>query len=213
MKVQQPTVRKALVALVAGIGLAAVAAPSFAESTPDNPAMMGGYGPGYGPGMMGGPGYGRGYGPGMMGGPGYGRGYGPGYGRGYGPGYGMGYGMGPGMMGGYGPGYGMGYGMGPGMMGGYGMGPWMMHGYGRGYGMGPWMMGGYGYGYNALDLSDAQRQKIEKIQEEAWKSQWEVMNKMHEAISQTWVDAQKKIDAVLTKKQREQLRRGWGAPQ
>ena len=81
MKVQQLTVRKALVALVAGIGLAAVAAPSFADSTPNNPAMMGGYGPGYGPGMMGGPGYGRGYG--------------PGYGRGYGPGYGMGYGMGP----------------------------------------------------------------------------------------------------------------------
>jgi len=203
MKVQQLTVRKALVALVAGIGLAAVAAPSFADSTPNNPAMMGGYGPGYGPGMMGGPGYGRGYG--------------PGYGRGYGPGYGMGYGMGPWMMGGYGPGHGMGYGMGPGMMGGYGMGPWMMGGYGRGYGMGPWMMGGYGrgygYGYNALDLSDAQRQKIEKIQEEAWNSQWEVMNKMHEAISQTWVDAQKKIDAVLTKKQREQLQRGWGAPQ
>jgi Spy/CpxP family protein refolding chaperone len=203
MKVQQLTVRKALVALAAGIGLAAVAAPSFADSTPNNPAMMGGYGPGYGPGMMGGPGYGRGYG--------------PGYGRGYGPGYGMGYGMGPWMMGGYGPGYGMGYGMGPGMMGGYGMGPWMMGGYGRGYGMGPWMMGGYGrgygYGYNALDLSDAQRQKIEKIQEEAWNSQWEVMNKMHEAISQTWVDAQKKIDAVLTKKQREQLQRGWGAPQ
>ena len=192
MKVQQLTVRKALVALIAGIGLAAMAAPSFADSTPDNPAMMGGYGPGYGAGMMGGPGYGRGYG--------------TGYGRGYGPGYGMGYGMGPWMMGGYGPGYGMG----PGMMGGYGMGPWMMGGYGRSYGMGPWMMGSYGYGYNALDLSDAQRQKIEKIQEEAWNSQWEVMNKMHEAISQTWVDAQKKIDAVLTKKQREQLQRGWG---
>ena len=186
MKVQRLTVRKALVALVAGIGLAAVAAPSFAESTPDNPAMMGGYGPGYGPGMMGGPGYGRGYGPGMMGGPGYGRGYGPGYG------------MGPGMMGGYGPGY--------------GMGPGMMGGYGPGYGMGPGMMGGcggYGYGYNALNLTDAQREKIQKIQEEAARSQWEVMNKMHEAISQGWQEAQKKIDAVLTKEQREQLNRGW----
>ena len=150
MKVQRLTVRKALVALVAGIGLAAVAAPSFADSTPDNPAMMGGYGPGYGPGMMGGPGYGRGYGPGMMGGPGYG--------------------MGPGMMGG---------------------------------------CGGYGYGYNALNLTDAQREKIQKIQEEAARSQWEVMNKMHEAISQGWQEAQKKIDAVLTKEQREQLNRGW----
>jgi Spy/CpxP family protein refolding chaperone len=104
------------------------------------------------------------------------------------------------------------------MMGGYG--PGMMWGYGRGWGMGPGMMwGGYGpammggYAYGALDLTDAQRQKIEKIQEEAWKSQWEVMNKMHEAISQQWADTQKKIDAVLTKKQREQLRQGWGAPQ
>ena len=39
------------------------------------------------------------------------------------------------------------------------------------------------------------------------------MNKMHETISQGWQEAQKKIDAVLTKEQREQLKRGWGAPQ
>jgi Spy/CpxP family protein refolding chaperone len=145
-----------------------------------------------------------------MGGPGYGQGYGraPGGAGGYGPGYGMG----PGMMGGYGPGYGMG----PGMMGGYGpgygMGPWMMGGYGGGYGygMGPGMMGGYGgYGYNPLNLSDAQRTKIQKIQEDAARSQWEIMNKMHEAISQGWQDAQKKIDAVLTKEQRDRLQRGW----
>ena len=207
MKVQRITVRKALAALITGIGSAAVVVPRFTQSGADYPPMMGGYGPGYG------------MGPGMMGG------YGPGYGRGYGPGYGMGpgmmggYGMGPGMMGGYGPGYGMGYGMGPWMMGGYGrgygmgygMGPWMMGGYGPGYHMGPGMWGGYEY--NALDLSDAQRAKIQKIQEEAWNSQWEVMNKMHEAISQGWVEAQKKIDAVLTKKQREQLRQGWGAQQ
>ena len=193
MKVQTSTVRKTLIALVAGVGLAAAAIPSFADSATDNPTVRGGYGPG----MMGGygPGYGRGYGPGMMGG------YGPGYGRGYGPGYGAG------ARGGYGPGYGMGYGMGPGMMGGYGP------GYGMGYGMGPWMSGGCGYGYNALDLSEAQRAKIQKIQEEAWNSQREVMNKMHEAISQGWVEAQKKVDAVLTKKQREQLRQGWGAQQ
>ena len=118
-------------------------------------------------------------------------------------GYGPGYGMGPGMMGGYG--------MGPGMMGGYGMGPGMM----GGYGMGPGMMGGcggYGYGYNALNLSDAQRDKIAKIQEEAGRSQWEIMSKMRAAAVQGAVEAQKKIDAVLTKEQREQLRRGWGAP-
>jgi Spy/CpxP family protein refolding chaperone len=92
--------------------------------------------------------------------------------RGMGPGMMGGYGMGPGMMGGYGMGPGMmgGYGMGPGMMGGYGMGPGMM----GGYGMGPGMMGGYGMGpgmmgpgmmmpYSQLDLSDAQRAKLNGI--------------------------------------------------
>lgn len=172
MKVQRMTARKALVALIAGVGLAAVAAPGFAQSGTDYPPMMGGYGPGYG------------MGPGMMGG------------YGYGPGYGMG----PGMMRGYGPGY--------------GMGPGMMRGYGMGYGMGPGMTGGCGgYGYNALNLTDAQREKIQKIQQEAAQAQWEIMSKMHEAVSQGWQDAQKKIDTVLTKEQREQLKRGWGAPQ
>jgi len=177
MKVQQTSMRKALVALVAGIGLAAVAAPGFAQPSPDNPAMMEGYGPGYG------------MGPGMMGG------YGPGY---YGRGYGPGYGMGPGMM----RGYGMGYGMGPGMM----------RGYGPGYGMGMGMTGGcggYGYGYGALNLTDAQRDKIRKIEEDTARAQWEIMNKMHEAMAQGWQEAHKKIDAVLTKEQREQLNRGW----
>ncbi|MGA7983949.1 MAG: hypothetical protein WCA01_02090 [Burkholderiales bacterium] len=168
MNVQSTAVRKTLVALIAGVGLTTVAAPSFADSPADYPQMTRGYGPGYGmgPGMMGGYGPGYGYGPGMM--------------RGYGPGYGMG----PGMMGGYGPGYGMG----PAMTGG---------------------CGGDGYGYNALALTDAQREKIRKIQEEATRSQWEIMSKMHEAVSQGWEGAQKKIDAVLTKEQREQLNRGW----
>ncbi len=53
------------------------------------PGMMGSYGYGYGPGMMGG-GRGNGYGPGMMGGNGYG--YGPGMMGGYGPGMMRGYG-------------------------------------------------------------------------------------------------------------------------
>jgi Spy/CpxP family protein refolding chaperone len=175
MKVQNAAVRKTLVALIAGAGLLAMAAPSFADSPEDYPPMMRGYGPGYGMG----PGMG-GYGPGSQ------------YGRGYGPGYGMG----------------------PGMMGGYGMGPWMMRGYGPGYGMWPGMMGGcggYGYGYNALDLTEAQRSKIQKIQEDAARSQWEIMNKMHDAISQGWQEAEKKIDAVLTKEQREQLYHGWRA--
>jgi len=101
-----------------------------------------------------------------------------------GGGYG-GYGMGPGMMGG---GYG-GYGMGPGMMGG---------GYG-GYGMGPGMMGGYG---GMLNLSEAQRKKIENIQHGMRKSHFALMEqiiaereKLPELFSSETLDA-KKIGAV-----------------
>jgi Spy/CpxP family protein refolding chaperone len=76
---------------------------------------------------------------------------------GYGSGYGYGYGMGPGMMGGYGTMHG------PGMMGGgYGMGPGMM-------GMGPvWM----------LNLTDEQRAKISKLQNELRKKQWATMGQI-----------------------------------
>ncbi len=78
-------------------------------------------------------------------------------------------------------GYGMmgGYGMGPGMMRGYGMGPGMMRGYG-GYGMGPEMMGGYGGlgPLGALNLSDAQRDRITKILEADRQQHWAVMGKM-----------------------------------
>ncbi|MGW8246611.1 MAG: Spy/CpxP family protein refolding chaperone [Acidiferrobacterales bacterium] len=87
---------------------------------------------------------------------------------------GMGMG-GYGMMGGYG-GYGM---MGPGMMGGgyggMGMGGYgMMGGYG-GYGMmGPGMMG---YG-GMLNLSQAQRDKIEAIQQNMRKSHFAMMESM-----------------------------------
>ena len=138
-------------------------------------AQQGGYGPGQGmgPGMMG---------PGMMGG------YGPGAGGGYGPGYGMGPGMmGPGMMGGYGPGQGGGYGpgygmgpgmMGPGMMGGGMMGPGMM----GGYGMGPGMMGG-GMGYGMLyqlNLTPEQWNKVNAIQQEVVKKNWDLAGKMQE---------------------------------
>ncbi len=78
--------------------------PDTSKGTPPNcpnmgyPGMMGGYGYGMGPGMMGG----YGMGPGVMGG------------YGMGPGMMRGYGMGPRMMDDYG------YGMGPGMMRGYG---------------------------------------------------------------------------------------------
>ncbi len=94
------------------------------------------------------------------------------------------YGMGPGMMGGYG-GYGMGPEMmgGPGMMGGYGgygMGPGMMGGYG-GYGMGPGMMGGYGMGpIWMLNLSDAQRTKINGIADALRKKHWAIMGQIQD---------------------------------
>lgn len=103
---------------------------------------------------------GYGMGPGMMGG-------------------GSGYGMGPGMMGGGGPGYGMG----PGMMGdgGYrhGYGPGMMGGGGPGYGMGQGMMWGHG-GYWPSDLTDQQRGRINKIQDDFRKKQWELAGKLQD---------------------------------
>ena len=96
--------------------------------------------------------------------------------------------MGPGMMGGhggYGPGSGRmgGYGMGPGMMGGgngaYGMGPGMMGDDGA-YGMGPGMMtNGYGMGpIRRLDLTDAQRAKINSFADGLRRQHWAIMGKI-----------------------------------
>jgi Spy/CpxP family protein refolding chaperone len=157
---------------------------------------------------------------------------GGGYGLGMMGGYGPGYGMGPGMMGGYGPGY--------------GMGPGMMGGYGPGYGMGPGMMGGYGAGPGSvLNLTEEQRRKVAKIQDDVRRRHWELMGKMHDeqaqmnelyysdkpddaALSKGYrrmselrnqmfdlsLNAQKQIEAVLTKEQRDMLKRGrpgmWG---
>ncbi len=147
-------------------------------------------------------------------------------------------------------GYGPGYGMGPGMMYGYGMGPGMMYGYGHGYGMGPGMMygygsgmgpgmmygNGYGPGYGAgaeLNLTDEQRGKIAKIQQDMRSKQWDLMGKVRDEyarraeapddaaankaddqigqLQQQMVSnataARKEMDAVLTKEQRQQLRR------
>ena len=174
-------------------------------------AQQGGYGQGYGmgPGMMG---------PGMMGG-----GYGPGPGGGYGPGYGMGPGMmGPGMMGGYGPGYGMG----PGMMG-------RMMGGGMDYGMlyqlnlspDQWNK------VNAIheDLAKKNWDLGGKTQEEAFKlrnlmstenrdrhaitNQYKKLQEMRMQSFQARLDARERIDGVLTKEQKGQLRRfapWWG---
>ena len=133
-----------------------------------------------------------------------------------------------------------GYGMGPGMMygnGGYGMGPGMMYGYGGGYGMGPGMMYGYGsrgYGWGAgLNLTDEQRGKIGKIQQDLRSKQWDLMGKIQDEYARradapdeaaaskaddqiaslqqqmfnNGTAARKQMDAVLTKEQRQQLRR------
>ena len=108
----------------------------------------------------------------------------------------QGYGMGPGMMRGYGPGGGMmpqilqqlfrgcdvmrGYGPGGGMMGpgGYGMGPGMMGGY-EDYETGPGMMGDYGLGQiSRLDLSDQQRDQINKLSDQLRRKHWDIMGKM-----------------------------------
>jgi len=71
------------------------------------------------------------------------------------------------------------------MMGGYGSGYGMMGGYGSGYGMmgmmGPGMMG-YGDFYG-LDLSDAQREKINKILDGERKQMWVTMGNMMDAQS------------------------------
>ncbi len=141
------------------------------------------------------------------------------------------YGGGPGMMGGYGGGYGGGHGMGPGMMGGPG------GGYGGGYGtgmMGGWgvedyaalkltpeqkkqitaiqqdsrkamwqMMGTmHEQGYHMHDLLGPSA-----VDEAAARKSFEQMQATQKAMFELQLDAQKKINAVLTAEQREQLRR------
>jgi Spy/CpxP family protein refolding chaperone len=101
----------------------------------------------------------------------------------------------------------------------------MMYGYGYGHGYG----GGAG-----LSLSDEQRSKIDKIQQDLRSKQWDVMGKIREEyarraeapddaaasqadnqiaqLQQQMIGnanaARKEMDAVLTKEQRQQLRRG-----
>jgi Spy/CpxP family protein refolding chaperone len=142
-------------------------------------------------------------------------------------GWGGGYGPGPGMMGGWGGGYGPGPGMMGGWGGGYGPGPGMMGGWGR---------GGYA---GLSDLSADQRKRIDEARQDFWKKQWPLMQQMHStmwnadqepgapfdeqaarrnyesvaALQKQMFDNQiemrKRIDAVLTPKQREELRRDW----
>lgn len=135
---------------------------------------------------------------------------------------GPGPGMGPGMMDGYGRG----------MMGGYGMGPGMMGSYGHGM-MGGWMP-------NVSNLTDEQREKIAAAQKDFQQKQWALMGKMHENGStgsfyrggkfdeqaarkafdasiglhkqmfENSIEMHKRIDSVLTPKQREQLQNADG---
>jgi protein CpxP len=199
------------------IGHAAMPMQVAQAGTPQAPQGMG-------PGMMG---QGQGMGPGMMG---QGQGMGPGMmGQGYGPGM-MGQGMGPGMMG-----YGMmGQGMGPGMMG-QGMGPGMMSGM-----MGPGMMyGADRYASLDLSaeqrskISAIQEQLwrkrwdlMGKMHEERYhmhrlmsgavtddaaaRKAYQAMADARKQMFDAMLDARKHIDALLTKEQREQLRRAAG---
>lgn len=224
-----------------GVWSASGLAESTTPAPGYGPGMMGGYaaqageapGPGYGPGW--------GYGMGPWGRGGYGGGWGMGgYGRGYG-GYGPGYGMGPGMMYGYGGGYGPGMmgGFGPG----YGMGPGMMYGYGHGFGPGMMYGYGPGYAVLDLtDEQSAKIEKIyADVQQKQWDLATKLFaasGKLHEALAaenpdrkavaaafkaasdlrlqrlELGLDTRAKVDAVLTKEQREQVQawrsRGFG---
>jgi Spy/CpxP family protein refolding chaperone len=121
-----------------------------------------------------------------------------------------------------------GYGMGPGMMGG-GYGPGMMGGYGAG-----------NCSPGIPDLTNEQRTKIAGIQKEFRTKQWALMEQMHEQspfggfyrdgkldeqaarkaydvtanlhkqMFENSLEMQKRIDGVLSPKQREQLQRASG---
>lgn len=135
------------------------------------------------------------------------------------------YGMGPGMMGGYG-----GYGMGSGMMGGYGgggMGPGMMFGYAdeayAGLNLTPeqrkkiadirqdtskamWQLMGtmHEQGYHMQGMFGPGA-----LDESAARKLFQTMTETQKAMFEMQLEARKKIDAVLTKEQREQLRHYW----
>lgn len=198
------SMKKRTIAAVLAAAAVAVTIPlTFAQTGGYGPGMMGGYG-GYG-------GY-HGDGPGMMGG--------------YG-GYG-GYGMGPGMMYGYG-----GYGMGPGMMGGYGgygaygMGPGMMYGYGGN------IAGALDLSNDQQEkiakiqetFSAKQWALMGQMREQQFKFRellasgkaddatvGKAFKQIEDLRQQMWASgaaARKAMDAVLTKEQRDQLRRSW----
>jgi len=176
--------RNTIAALLAVVGFAVAAPFALADADDYGPGMMGGYGAGHG----------------MMGG------YG---GQGA-------YGMGPGMMGGYG-GQGV-YGMGPGMMGGYG----------------DFGLGALGLSDEQREKIDKIRESqfssrwalMGKMHEQQFKfsellhsgkaddaaigKAFKDLEALRQQLQVSRLDAQKQVDAVLTKSQREQLQRGWG---
>ena len=134
-------------------------------------------------------------------------------------------GMGPGMMGGYGGGYGMG----SATMGGYGMGPGMMSGYANdayaGLDLRPeqkktiagiqeqasnamWQLMGtmHAQGYHMQGMFGPG-----PVDEAAARKSFQTMTETQKAMFELQLDARKKIDAVLTKEQREKLSRYWSS--
>lgn len=137
---------------------------------------------------------------------------------------GSGWGMGPGMM----NGYGAGPAMGPGMMGGYGGGPGMMRGRGGGAFLGleltpdqarqiagiheetarvMWQLMGtmHQNRYHMHGMFG-----MGEFDEEAARQAYDMAAETHKAMFEKQIDARKRIDAVLTDEQREQLRKHWG---
>jgi Spy/CpxP family protein refolding chaperone len=140
------------------------------------------------------------------------------------------YGTGPGMMNGYGPG--ASYGMGPGFMpgpGGYGMGPGMMGSFGGeayvGLDLSPeqrnkiaeiqqvtakaqWQLMGTmrEQGYRMYGIAGPGA-----FDEAAARKSFEAMTETRREMFEMQIEARKKLDAVLTPEQREELRRYWSS--
>jgi len=136
-------------------------------------------------------------------------------GQGYGPGYGP---MGPGMMG-----YGAGPGMGSGMMGGM-MGPGMMYG-GNPYAaldlsaeqrtkIANIQEGLWRKQWDLMGKMHEERYHMHQLMSGAVpddasaRKAYDAMANAHKQMFDAMLDARKQIDAVLTKEQREQLKRG-----
>jgi len=135
------------------------------------------------------------------------------------------YGGGPGMMGGYGSGYGMGPGMMGGYGGGYGRGPGMMGGYGSEAYAGLKLSAEQQKKVTAIqqETSKAMWQLMGTMHEQghhmqgmfgpgaldeaAARKAFQTMQETQKSMFDMQLEARKKIDAVLTMEQRDQLRR------